>query len=151
MAAQADVNQLKQDLTRRMDGAMETLKREFNGLRTGRAHPGLLEPVKVHAYGVMAQWVLERYPFYSADSSNAIMGAGMGRVNRFVAGQLKSEGWQDDVRRTLDGVVADGIGRTGAKSQSAHAGRRRRNVEAQLALERYVTDLWSAKGVTWTT
>src|ERR1700728_1536745 len=49
--AQADVDKLKQDLTRRMDGAMETLKREFNGLRTGRAHPGLLEPVKVQAYG----------------------------------------------------------------------------------------------------
>jgi ribosome recycling factor len=47
----ADLNNLKQDLTRRMDGAMETLKREFSGLRTGRAHPGLLEPVKVHAYG----------------------------------------------------------------------------------------------------
>jgi ribosome recycling factor len=47
----ADLNKLKQDLTRRMDGALDTLKREFNGLRTGRAHPGLLEPVKVHAYG----------------------------------------------------------------------------------------------------
>ncbi len=49
--AAADLNNLKQDITRRMDGAIETLKREFNGLRTGRAHPGLLEPVKVHAYG----------------------------------------------------------------------------------------------------
>jgi ribosome recycling factor len=47
----ADLNTLKQDLTRRMDGALDTLKREFVGLRTGRAHPGLLEPVKVHAYG----------------------------------------------------------------------------------------------------
>jgi len=46
-----DLNSLKQDLTRRMDGALETLKREFAGLRTGRAHPGLLEPVKVMAYG----------------------------------------------------------------------------------------------------
>ena len=34
-----------------MDGALETLRREFAGLRTGRAHPGLLEPVKVVAYG----------------------------------------------------------------------------------------------------
>ena len=49
--ATADLDKLKQDLSRRMDGAIETLKREFNGLRTGRAHPGLLEPVKVHAYG----------------------------------------------------------------------------------------------------
>jgi ribosome recycling factor len=47
----ADLNTLKQDLSRRMDSALETLKREFSGLRTGRAHPGLLEPVKVHAYG----------------------------------------------------------------------------------------------------
>jgi ribosome recycling factor len=46
-----DVATLKADLTRRMDGALETLKREFAGLRTGRASPGLLEPVRVEAYG----------------------------------------------------------------------------------------------------
>ena len=49
--ATADLNSLKQDLTRRMDGALETLRREFAGLRTGRAHPALLDPVKVVAYG----------------------------------------------------------------------------------------------------
>jgi ribosome recycling factor len=49
----ADFDALKQDLTRRMDGALETLKREFGGLRTGRASPALLEPVKVEAYGQM--------------------------------------------------------------------------------------------------
>ncbi|HEY4173722.1 MAG TPA: ribosome recycling factor [Rhodopila sp.] len=49
--ATADLNSLKQDITRRMDGALETLRREFAGLRTGRAHPGLLDPVKVVAYG----------------------------------------------------------------------------------------------------
>ena len=37
MPAPPDLNKLKQDLTRRMDGALDTLKREFNGLRTGRA------------------------------------------------------------------------------------------------------------------
>lgn len=46
-----DLNGLKQDLTRRMDGAVETLRREFAGLRTGRASPALLDPVKVEAYG----------------------------------------------------------------------------------------------------
>ncbi|HEY0418189.1 MAG TPA: ribosome recycling factor, partial [Acetobacteraceae bacterium] len=34
-----------------MDGAMETLKRDFSGLRSGRASPALLEPVRVEAYG----------------------------------------------------------------------------------------------------
>src|ERR1700742_64484 len=47
----ADLNTLKQDLTRRMDGALETMRREFAGLRTGRAHPALLDPVKGIAYG----------------------------------------------------------------------------------------------------
>lgn len=46
-----DLNALKQDLTRRMDGALETLRREFAGLRSGRASPALLEPVRVEAYG----------------------------------------------------------------------------------------------------
>jgi ribosome recycling factor len=46
-----DLAELKEDLTRRMDGAIETLRREFAGLRTGRASPGLLEPVRVEAYG----------------------------------------------------------------------------------------------------
>lgn len=42
---------LKTDLVRRMDGALETLKKEFSGLRTGRASPSLLEPIRVEAYG----------------------------------------------------------------------------------------------------
>ena len=46
-----DLNTLKTDLMRRMDGALETLRREFAGLRTGRASPALLEPVRVEAYG----------------------------------------------------------------------------------------------------
>ncbi|WP_291295975.1 ribosome recycling factor [Elioraea sp.] len=39
------------DLRRRMDGALDTLKKEFGGLRTGRASPALLEPIKVEIYG----------------------------------------------------------------------------------------------------
>jgi ribosome recycling factor len=46
-----DLATLKEDLNRRMEGAIETLRREFAGLRTGRASPGLLEPVRVDAYG----------------------------------------------------------------------------------------------------
>ena len=42
---------LEKDLKKRMDGAIESLKREFGGLRTGRASVTLLEPVMVDAYG----------------------------------------------------------------------------------------------------
>ncbi|MEQ9260760.1 MAG: ribosome recycling factor [Roseovarius sp.] len=41
------------DLTRRMDGAMNSLRTEFASLRTGRASASMLEPVQVEAYGQM--------------------------------------------------------------------------------------------------
>jgi ribosome recycling factor len=44
-------DQLLKDLERRMDGAIEVLRKEFGGLRTGRASASLLEPVSVPAYG----------------------------------------------------------------------------------------------------
>lgn len=43
--------ELLNDLRRRMDGALEVLRKEFGGLRTGRASTSLLEPVQVNAYG----------------------------------------------------------------------------------------------------
>lgn len=39
------------DIQRRMDGALEVLRKEFAGLRTGRASASLLEPIQVEAYG----------------------------------------------------------------------------------------------------
>ena len=41
----------KDELNRRMNGAVATLKSELAGLRTGRASAALLDPVKVEAYG----------------------------------------------------------------------------------------------------
>jgi ribosome recycling factor len=46
-----DPGSLLQELGRRMDGALEALRREFAGLRTGRASAHLLDAVKVNAYG----------------------------------------------------------------------------------------------------
>lgn len=41
------------DLKRRMDGALDSLQKEFSGLRTGRASASMLEPVTVEVYGSM--------------------------------------------------------------------------------------------------
>jgi ribosome recycling factor len=41
----------KDEVNRRMNGAVTALKAELAGLRTGRASPALLDPVKVEAYG----------------------------------------------------------------------------------------------------
>ena len=41
----------KGDLQRRMHGAVEVLRHDLNGLRTGRASTALLDPVTVEVYG----------------------------------------------------------------------------------------------------
>ncbi len=38
-------------LRKRMDGTLDVLRKEFAGLRTGRASPSLLDPVRVDGYG----------------------------------------------------------------------------------------------------
>ena len=41
----------KADLERRMKGALDTLKNDLGGLRTGRANTSLLDPITVEVYG----------------------------------------------------------------------------------------------------
>lgn len=92
----------KADLERRMHGAVEALKSDLAGLRTGRAHTALLDPVTVEVYG--AQMPLNQVASVSApearmltvqvwDKSNvgpvdkAIRSAGLG-LNPIVDGQM---------------------------------------------------------------
>src|SRR5687767_8799343 len=91
----------KSDLERRMHGAVEALKHDLSGLRTGRANIGLLDPVHVEVYG--AQMPLNQVATVSVpeprmlsvqvwDKSNvgpadkAIRSAGLG-LNPIVDGQ----------------------------------------------------------------
>ena len=41
------------DIKRRMQGAVDSLKHDFGGLRTGRAAASLLDPILVDAYGAI--------------------------------------------------------------------------------------------------
>lgn len=43
----------KQDLDRRMHGALDVLKHDLAGLRTGRASTALLDPIQVEVYGAL--------------------------------------------------------------------------------------------------
>lgn len=99
--AEFDATALKADLERRMKGAVETLKHDLGGLRTGRASTSLLDPVTVEVYG--AAMPLNQVATVTApeprmlavqvwDRSNvqpvekAIRGAGLG-LNPLVEGQ----------------------------------------------------------------
>ena len=106
-------------------------------------------PKKVHIFGVTAQWALERYPFYTADSSAAILGGGMGRVSAFVEGKVTVMGWQDYAKEFYDGDVMDHIANVRAKKGSAHVGRRAINVSGQLKLQAHITNVWRKRGIVW--
>lgn len=92
----------KADLERRMNGALESLKHDLAGLRTGRANSALLDPVTVEVYG--SHMPLNQLASISApeprmlavqvwDKSNvgpvdkAIRAAGLG-LNPIVDGQM---------------------------------------------------------------
>ncbi len=92
----------KSDLQRRMHGAVEALKHDLAGLRTGRASTALLDPINVEVYG--SQMPLNQVATVSVpearllsvqvwDSSNvqpvekAIRSAGLG-LNPVTDGQL---------------------------------------------------------------
>ena len=47
----ADPDEILLGADERMDGAVQALKRELNGVRTGRAHPSLIETLVVDYYG----------------------------------------------------------------------------------------------------
>jgi ribosome recycling factor len=48
-----DFDELQLEVESRMEMAVDALKKELAGLRTGRAHAGLLEPIQVEAYGAI--------------------------------------------------------------------------------------------------
>lgn len=45
------LDDVKKDATERMDKSLEALAHNFNKIRTGRAHPSLLDGIKVEYYG----------------------------------------------------------------------------------------------------
>ena len=73
------------DLTaakRRMQGAVESVRREFGTIRTGRANPGILDRVEVEAYG-------SRMPLRSVANVN-VPEARLLTVTPFDPGTLKA-------------------------------------------------------------
>ena len=45
------IDDIKQDTEERMDKALEALSHNFNKIRTGRAHPSLLDSIRIEYYG----------------------------------------------------------------------------------------------------
>jgi len=83
----------KDEMNRRMNGAVTTLKSEFGGLRTGRASPALLDPVSVEAYG------------------NVVPISQVGTVSAPEARMLTVQVWDKGLAKSVDKAIRDaGLG-----------------------------------------
>jgi ribosome recycling factor len=83
----------KDEMSRRMTGAVSTLKSEFGGLRTGRASPALLDPVSVEAYG------------------NVVPISQVGTVSAPEARMLTVQVWDKGLAKAVDKAIRDaGLG-----------------------------------------
>ncbi len=102
-------------------------------------------PIKVHAFGVTAQETLKRYPFYSCDSTVAIVGGGRGLVMNFENGRFKKRSWSDYAKQGKHATMVDNLNKDG----SHHMARQLHNIRTIARLEQYITDLWESRGITW--
>ena len=83
----------KDELDRRMNGAISTLKTELSGLRTGRASAALLDPVKVEAYG------------------NSVPISQVGSIGTPEARMITVQVWDKSLAKAVDKAIRDaGLG-----------------------------------------
>lgn len=131
----------RQGVLEARDARKAWLDATFRGLRAAW-------PVPVHLFGTLTQWILERYPFYSADSTSALIGAAFGNVNEFRGGKYLMDreacNWRQRRMQTPEPCGADGSG-----APDAHGTRLAANMSALVKYERYLTDMWAARGVMW--
>jgi|TARA_R110000824_G_scaffold260399_1_gene449071 hypothetical protein len=102
-------------------------------------------PRRIHGFGIQAQWALERYPFYSSDSSSVVMAASFGGVNRFQNGKYFCTHWKEYAAEKVTSSIVDTV------EQSAYIERERLNAIALVAFEKHLTELWRVRGVDWDT
>lgn len=100
--------------------------------------------LKVHAFGQTTFSVLCAYPFYSADSSGAIVGGGLGRILTF----SPRTGMSSHSHKSQKHVSYQNFGCVD-KEKTEHCKRRIRNIKETVKMEEYITRLWEKRGIVW--
>lgn len=87
---------------------------------------------KIHLFGITTQWVLERYPAYSCDSTGWLYAGKRGRILEFSKGKINVNIELLPYQKTRH--------------------YRRNNIETLKAykqMEEYITHLWQKRGIKW--
>jgi len=103
---------------------------------------------KVHGFGVGDFDIMLRYPFYSVDNTNWILGGRIGVVYRFDKKNLKLQSTSSSDVRILDRIKSANLGNFLGKGNS-HKNRTLENAMIFKEVESFVTRVWESRGVRW--
>jgi len=102
---------------------------------------------KIHGFGVGDFQLLLRYPFYSVDNTNWILGGRIGAVYNFDKKRLKLQStWYKD-KRILDRIKKAGVYKFFDEKSKAHRNRTLENAMVFKEVEAFVTRVWEKRGV----
>jgi hypothetical protein len=100
--------------------------------------------VRVHGLGVSSVWALERYPFYSVDSTTWLVG---NKFKELILADGKRVRPNRKLQRTANAHALSAIAQ--ADNHQSRAAMVRFNVGQLLETEKHVTRLWEHRGVKW--
>jgi hypothetical protein len=105
------------------------------------------DKVKVHGLGMTHLDMLKRYPFYSIDSTNYLSGRKYGFIKTLEEGKLRKY-----YTGRVDGLTMKNL--LNADSAPERKTKKWMDITAYQILEtekmgKFITDLWTKKGVTW--
>ena len=104
---------------------------------------------KVHGYGVGDLKLMLRYPFYSVDNTNWIMGGRIGAVYRFDKETVKLQStWYKD-KRIFDRIKKIDIYKFFDMKNTAHRNRTLENAIIFKEIETFITHVWEKRGIKW--
>lgn len=92
-------------------------------------------PVRTHLFGITTNWVLERYPAYSCDSTGWLAGTKFNRIVKYVKLGLKED---TELKRYNSSLL-------GANGRIKNI----RNIEQYEKMIGDITKLWEKRGIVW--
>jgi len=104
---------------------------------------------KVHGFGIGDFKLMLRYPFYSVDNTNWIMGGRTGAVYSFDKKMLKLNSTSYKDKRIFDKIRKVDIYKFFDIKGKAHRNRTLENAIVFKEIETFVTRVWERKGVKW--
>jgi len=99
---------------------------------------------KIHGLGLTGVKFLHRYPLYSVDSTSWLSGQRVGSITDFKNGKYVSVNYKD--KSKVDHTHIHLIDTNGEKK---YLNRNARGIKAIIKFEKYITNLWKKRGITW--